>query len=151
MIEFRAFLAMIEPDPKTTLREFQEYSAISYESPGKIAARVGVSQSTIWAWLAGKRHPAAKSLEQLRAFLDAEAKRPLHGDGVRPIERVPSKIVKRAKQVRYARLCPFCRKARGKIRSASKNQFHGVCPKCGASGPKRKSHQEALSAWNGRE
>jgi hypothetical protein len=108
VIEFRAFLAMIEPDPKTTLREFQEYSAISYESPGKIAARVGVSQSTIWAWLA-------------------------------------------AKQVRYARLCSFCRKARGKIRSASKNQFHGVCPKCGASGPKRKSHQEALRAWNGRE
>src|SRR6266446_6215777 len=29
--------------------------------------------------------------------------------------------------------------------------FQGVCPKCGASGPRRESHQEALRAWNGRE
>jgi len=34
---------------------------------------------------------------------------------------------------------------------AGKNQFQGVCPKCGANGPKRQSHQEALRAWNGRE
>jgi transcriptional regulator with XRE-family HTH domain len=40
---------------------------------GKIAARIGVSQSTIWCWLAGKRHPTAKLLVQLRSFLDAEA------------------------------------------------------------------------------
>jgi hypothetical protein len=51
---------MSEPDPKTTLRELQEYFAISHESPGKIATRVGVSQSTIWSWLAGKRYPKAQ-------------------------------------------------------------------------------------------
>jgi hypothetical protein len=32
------------------------------------------------------------------------------------IERVPFKIVKPVQQVRYARLCPFCRKVRGKMR-----------------------------------
>ena len=27
--------------------------------------------------------------------------------------------------------------------------FQRACPKCGAGGPKRESHQEALRAWNG--
>jgi hypothetical protein len=48
-----------------------------------------------------------------------------------------------------ARLCPFCRKARGKLPKLGATLFQGVCPKCGASGPKRGSHQEALRAWNG--
>jgi hypothetical protein len=53
--------------------------------------------------------------------------------------------------VRYARICPFCRKDRGKIRKLGAASFQGACPKCGATGPKRESHQEALRAWNGRE
>ncbi|MGA8476629.1 MAG: hypothetical protein WB696_01585 [Chthoniobacterales bacterium] len=64
---------------------------------------------------AGKQHPKPKSLAKLQRFLDAEAKRPLQGDGIRPIEGVPYKIIKPIQQVRYARLCPFCRKERGKI------------------------------------
>jgi len=38
---------------------------------------------------------------ELRRFLDAEAKCPLQGNGIRPTERVPFKIVKPTKQVRY--------------------------------------------------
>ena len=88
---------------------------------------------------------------RLLTFLDAEAKRPVQGDGIRPIERVPFKITKPISQVRYARLCPFCRKERSKIRKLGAASFQGVCPKCGASGPKREGHQQALRAWNGRE
>src|SRR5437660_1672888 len=80
---------------------------------------------------------------KLRAFLDSETKRN-DGNGIRPIERVPLKVVKPAKHVRYARLSPFCRKARGKIRKLRANLFQGVCPRCGSSGPKRESQQEAL-------
>src|SRR6266446_758127 len=128
---------MNQPDPKTTLREFHEYVASSHESHSKIAARIGVSQWAIWNWLTGKQPPAARSLVRLPAFLDAEAKRPLQGDGIRPIEPVPYKIIRPIQQVRYARLCPFCRKARGKIRKLGAALFQGVYPKCGASGAKR--------------
>jgi transcriptional regulator with XRE-family HTH domain len=142
---------MSEPDLKTTLREFKEYIDLSYESPREIAARIGVTQPRIWVWLAGKSQPKAKSLAKLRRFLDNEAKRPAQGDGIRPVEPVPYKIIRPLQQVRYARLCPFCRKARGKIRKLGVASFHGSCPKCGATGPKREGHQEALRAWNGRE
>jgi transcriptional regulator with XRE-family HTH domain len=142
---------MSEPDSKITLREFHEYVASSHESHSKIAARIGIAKETIWYWLSGRRKPKAKSLAKLRRFLDAEAKRPLQGDGIRPIETVPYKIVRPLQRVRYARLCPFCRKERGKIRKLGAASFQGVCPKCGATGPKREGHQEALRAWNGRE
>ena len=142
---------MNEPDLKTTLREFQEYLDLSYESPREFAARIGVAKETIWYWLSGRRRPKAMSLAKLRRFLDNEAKRPLQGDGIRPVEPVPYKITRPIQQVRYARLCPFCRQARGKIRKLGAASFQGVCPQCGASGPKRGGHQEALRAWNGRE
>jgi transcriptional regulator with XRE-family HTH domain len=142
---------MSEPVPKTTLREFKEYVDLSYESPGEIAARVGVAQRTIWVWLSDKSQPKAKSLAKLRRFLDNEAKRPAQGDGIRPVETVPYKITKPIQQVRYARLCPFCRKTRGKIRKVGAGSFQGICSKCGATRPRRESHQETLRAWNGRE
>ena len=127
-----------KPDPKTTLREFHEYFARSYESHSKIAARIGVSQWAIWNWLTGKQLPAAKSLARLRAFLDAETKRPVHGDGIRPIECVPYKIIKPIQQVRYARLCPFCRKARGKICKLRASLFQGICPSAERPGRRAK-------------
>src|SRR6266481_5562331 len=107
---------MSELNLKTILREFQEYLDLSYESPREFAARIGVAKETIWYWLSARRQPKAQSLAKLRRFLDAEAKRPAQGDGIRPIEHVPYKIIRPIQQVRYARLCPFCRKERGKIR-----------------------------------
>ena len=142
---------MSEPDLKTTLREFKEYVDLSCETARGIAPRVGVAQRTVWAWLSDKTQPKAKSLGKLRRFLDNEAKRPAQGDGIRPIETAPYKIIRPLQQVRYARLCPFCRKERGKIRQLRATSFQGTCPKCGASGPRRDNHQEALRAWNGRE
>jgi hypothetical protein len=43
-----------------------------------------------------------QSLAKLRRFLDNEAKRPAQGDGIRPIETVPYKIIRPIQQVRYA-------------------------------------------------
>jgi hypothetical protein len=64
---------MTEEDKNSTLREFREYFVIGYESHHRIAARIGVSQSTIWSWLAGKRHPAAKPLARLRLISTCES------------------------------------------------------------------------------
>jgi hypothetical protein len=50
---------MSKPDQKTTLREFHEYVALSYESPIKIAARIGVKQATTGDWLSGRYQPNA--------------------------------------------------------------------------------------------
>jgi hypothetical protein len=110
----------------------------------KFESKRELSKEAIW-------QKANRSLAKLRRFLDAEAKLPVQGDGIRPIERVPFKIIKPIQQVRYAWLCPFCRKERGKIRKLGAASFQGACHKCGATGPERESHQEALRAWNGRE
>lgn len=48
------------------------------------------------------------------------------------------------------RRCPFCQQAKGEMRKA-RGGFQGVCPNCGATGPKRESHEEALRAWNGKD
>ena len=90
------------PDPKTTLSELREYFASSHESERKIAACIGVSQTTICAWFAGKQRPSAESVARLRAFFDAEDKRLAQGDGIRPVESVPYKIIRPLQQVRYA-------------------------------------------------
>jgi transcriptional regulator with XRE-family HTH domain len=101
---------MSDPDPKTTLREFREYFASTYEANNKLASRIGVRVKTLLDWLTGKYEPNHDSLAKLRAFLNAEAKRNATGDGIRPIERVPLKIVLPLRKLHYARLCPFCRK-----------------------------------------
>jgi hypothetical protein len=38
------------------------------------------------------------------------------GNGIRPTEPGPMKIVNPTRYSLYARICPFCRKTRGKIR-----------------------------------
>lgn len=47
------------------------------------------------------------------------------------------------------RRCPFCKQGKGEIKKV-RGGFQGVCPNCGATGPNRESHHEALKAWNGR-
>jgi rubredoxin len=44
------------------------------------------------------------------------------------------------------RRCPFCKQAKGEIRRGART-FQGVCPNCGAAGPKRESYDEALRMW----
>ena len=79
---------MREPDPETTLREFREYFASSYEALGKLAARIGVTHLTLADVLANSLRPMARTIAKLRALLDAGAKRNAGGNGIRPIEPV---------------------------------------------------------------
>lgn len=141
---------MSKSDPEVTLREFKDYFAGSYEAMGKLAKRVGITSVSLRDLVAGHREPSAKTIAKMRLFLDAESKRNRSGNGIKPTDPVPIKIIEPLRFVFRARLCPFCRKARGEIRPVSRKQFHGICPKCGATGPRREHHQEALRAWNGR-
>jgi hypothetical protein len=77
---------MSEPDPRTTLREFKDYFAGSYETAGKLAKRVGITNVSLRELLAGHREPSAKTIAKMRLFLDAEAKRNRSGDGIKPTE-----------------------------------------------------------------
>ncbi len=65
---------------------------------------------------------------KLRAFLDAEAKRNAGGNGIKRTEPVPMKILKPTRYSLYVRLCPFCRKARGKIQSTGRETTPGHLP-----------------------
>jgi hypothetical protein len=85
---------MNDPDPKETLREFREYFARSYEAQYKLAARIRIDFNTLAFGLADKVKPKARTIARLRVLLDAKAKRHGGGNGIRPIERVPFKIVK---------------------------------------------------------
>jgi hypothetical protein len=100
------------PDPQATLREFREYFASSYEALGKLAARVGVTHLTLADLLANGRRPLARTIAKLRAFLDAEGKRNAGGEGIKPTEPVPMKVLKPTRYSLYMRLCPFSRKER---------------------------------------
>ena len=51
-----------------------------------------------------------RSLEELRMFLTAEGKRSAD-NGIKPIERVPLKIVLPPRQLHYVQLCPFAERA----------------------------------------
>src|SRR6266481_5367741 len=106
-----------------------------------------------WRWRdlpVGLYVPLLEFNLQLRSFLDAEAKRPA-GNGIGPIERVPMKIVMPRRELLYARLCPFCRKARGEIQSIAREAIPRRLPEMRkATGLKRESQQEVLRAWNGR-
>ena len=45
---------MTEPGLKTTLREFKEYLALSYESPREIAARIGSASADFGEWTSAR-------------------------------------------------------------------------------------------------
>jgi hypothetical protein len=60
---------------------------------GKLAARIGILHLTLADVRSDSRKPMAKTMAKLRAFLDAEAKRNAGGNGIKPIERAPIKIV----------------------------------------------------------
>src|ERR1700756_3914888 len=59
----------------------------------------------------------------------------------------PHREYKNWRGIPKPRRCPFCKKAKGEVRKV-RGGFLGVCPNCGASGPKRESGDEALKAWN---
>jgi Restriction alleviation protein Lar len=125
------------------VKRLREFLRLDYMT-GALAARwIGVRAETLYSWLVGESRPA--SPERIEAFLDSM---PAEPSGTMPTG-YEYREYKNWRGIPKPRRCPFCKRAKGEIRKA-RGGFQGVCLNCGATGPRRKSHDEALRAWNGK-
>jgi hypothetical protein len=103
----------------------------------------GVTESSLYLWLNGKTKPADPA--RLVSFLNSL---PGERSGIMPTG-YEYREYKNWRGIPKPRRCPFCKKRKGEIRKV-RGAFQGSCPNCGATGPLRKDHGEALRAWNGK-
>jgi hypothetical protein len=122
------------------LREFLRFN---YATGNQVARQIGVRDTTLYSWLQG--HSKPNSPERIASFLDSV---PAERSGIIPIG-YEYREYKNWRGIPKPRPCPFCKQAKGEILKA-RGGFLGVCPNCGATGPKRENHDEALRAWNGK-
>jgi hypothetical protein len=118
------------------INQLRDFYRTSYVTIAALARELRVSESALANWLSGRYRPL--KLGRIEAFLSRHEERE-SGYQYRAYPVAP----------KPPRPCPFCRKARGEIRKV-KGKFQGVCPNCGAMGPRRGSYDEALRAWNGK-
>jgi hypothetical protein len=127
------------------VERLREFTRRNYATAAGIGREIGVRDSTVYSWLEGENRPAKP--ESLAAFLESLPRE--NGSGIAPTG-YEYRAYKNWRGIPKPRRCPFCKQAKGEIRK-SRGGFLGVCPNCGASGPKRVSKDEALRAWNGKE
>jgi hypothetical protein len=120
-----------------------EFIRLNYVTAGEVARRMGFREETVYSWLSGHSKPAKPEL--ITAFLDSL---PAEKSGFAPTG-YEYRGYKNWRGIPKPRRCPFCKQAKGEIRKV-RGGFQGVCPNCGATGPKGDSKDEALGAWNGR-
>jgi hypothetical protein len=125
------------------LREFLRFS---YVTGSQVARRIGVNDTTLYSWLHGTSRPRSARAARLIAFLESL---PAERAGITPTG-YEYREYKNWRGIPKPRRCPFCKKAKGEVRKV-RGAFQGVCPSCGATGPKRGSYDEALLAWNGKD
>jgi hypothetical protein len=100
----------------------------------------------VYRFCVAKRRKKATRAGRITAFLESL---PSHrSSGIAPIG-YEYREYKNWRGIPKPRRCPFCKRAKGDIRKV-RNGFQGVCPNCGATGPKQESQDEALRGWNGR-
>jgi hypothetical protein len=110
-----------------------------------VALQIGVDDTVVYSWLKGEFRPSNPG--RLIAFLDSL---PVEsGSGIAPTG-YEYREYKNWRGIFKPRRCPFCKQTKGEIRKVRRG-FQGVCPSCGAMGPKRESQDEALRVWKGRE
>jgi transcriptional regulator with XRE-family HTH domain len=124
------------------LREFLRFN---YVTGNQVARRIGVNDTTLYSWLQGTSRPRSARAARLIAFLDSL---PAERAGVTPTG-YEYREYKNWRGIPKPRRCPFCKQAKGEIRKV-RRVYQGVCPNCGATGPKRESYDRALLAWNGK-
>jgi rubrerythrin len=127
------------------VERLRDFVRLNYITGAEVARQIGVRDMTVYSWLEGESRPSKP--ERITAFLKsipAES-----GSGVTP-NGYQYRECKNWRGIPKPRRCPFCKQAKGEIRKV-RGGFQGVCPNCGATGPKRESYDEALMAWNGRE
>jgi hypothetical protein len=127
------------------VERLQEFIRFNYVTAAEVARAIGVHDSSVYGWILGQAKPA--ETKRLAAFLDSFPRQ--NGSGIAPVG-YEYREYKNWRGIPKPRRCPFCKKAKGEIRRKS-GGFLGVCPNCGATGPKRESCDEALRAWNGKE
>ena len=109
-----------------------------------MARRLRVRDSTVYSWLQREFKPAHP--QRIRSFLDSM---PIESSsGITP-NGYQYREYKNWRGIPKPRRCPFCKEAKGEIRRV-RGEHQGVCPKCGATGPKRENYDGALKAWNGK-
>jgi hypothetical protein len=126
------------------LERLREFIRLNYLTAAAAARQIGVRDTTIYDWLLGQARPAEP--KPIAAFLDSVPRE--DGSGIAP-SGYEYREYKNWRGIPKPRRCPFCKQAKGEIRKKRGGCF-GVCPNCGATGPKRESHDESLWAWNGR-
>jgi hypothetical protein len=124
------------------IERLREFVRFNYVKATEVARKIGVNDSTVYWWLLGQARPAEP--KRVGAFLDSLPRQ--NGSGIAPVG-YEYREYKNWRGIPKPRQCPFCKKAKGEIRR-SRGGFLGVCPNCGATGPKRESDDEALRAWN---
>jgi hypothetical protein len=126
------------------VEQLREFLRLNYMTGAEVARRIDVRDSTLYSWLQGESRPSRP--ERITAFLKsipAES-----GSGITP-NGYQYREYKNWRGIPKPRRCPFCKGAKGEVRKA-RGGYKGVCPNCGATGPKRESYDEGLRAWNGR-
>src|SRR5260221_13499317 len=133
--ELKAVDALVE--------RLREFTRLSYVTAAGVARRIGVRDTTVYSWLLGRTRPTEP--KRIAAFLDSLPRE--KGSGIAP-NGYEYREYKNWRGIPKPRRCPFCKQAKGEIRR-NRGGFLGVCPNCGARGPKRGSRDEELGAWNG--
>jgi rubredoxin len=125
------------------LERLRDFIRLNYLTAAEVARQIGVRDATIYDWLLGRTRPAEP--QRIAAFLDSLPRE--KGSGIAP-NGYEYREYKNWRGIPKPHRCPFCKQAKGDIRRI-RGGFLGVCPNCGAKGPKRESRDKALAAWNG--
>jgi hypothetical protein len=126
------------------LERLRDFVRFNYMTAAEVAREIGVHDSAVYSWLLGQSRPAEP--QRVAAFLESLPRQ--NGSGIAPVG-YEYREYKNWRGIPKPLRCPFCKQAKGEIRRKS-GGFSGVCPNCGAAGPKRETQDEALRAWNGK-
>jgi len=133
-------------EQEAAVEHLRDFMRSSYLTGNQVARRIGVRDTTIYSWLQGKSTPRSATAARINAFLRSL---PAERAGIMPAG-YEYREYKNWRGISKPRSCPFCKEVKGEIRKV-RGGYQGVCPNCGATGPKRESYDRALLAWNGKD
>jgi hypothetical protein len=121
-----------------TVERLRDFIRLNYTTGVDVARRIGVRDVTVYSWMQDESRPSKP--ERTTAFFDNLPAEP--NSGITP-NGYEYREYKNWRGVSKPRRCPFCKRAKGEIRKV-RGGYQGVCPNCGATGPKRDDYDDAL-------